>query len=235
MDPNPNPLTPGAPRRARPRSRHGSWQTRLRAFVLAGLVVTLLGACATGTPLLRTELTTFHEWPAELERSYVLVAPVGTAAGPAQQAVEAEAELELSKLGFARAAAGASARLAVTLRVRLVPQVRQVVEPMLADPFWRGRWDTRWYPPGWYGGFAGYREYPITVYQRSLSLTIDDLRSRSAAGAPRRLYEGTVQSTGASDALPAIAPYLVRALFTDFPGTNGQTRTIDVPVDLPRP
>ena len=196
-------------------------------------------ACAGGPVVLRTELTSYNEWPAGTARAYVFVAPVGLRADAPeralQQALEAEVAAELDKLAWRRVAPS-GATLAVTVRARLVPQVRYVAEPIYYDPFWRGRWDAFWSPPGWYGGFAGYRDYPVTVYQREVSLTIDDLAAGGAAAGParpppKRVYEGTVRSVGLSNDLAAIAPYLVRALFMDFPGMNGQTRTIDVPVD----
>lgn len=234
-----DPLCPAAPRNNR--------SAAMRALLLA-LALPLLAACASGPAVLRTELTSYHEWPAGLlgnaaDKTYVFVAPVGVRAdGPdaaLQAALEHEVAEEMARQGFRKADRPGEARLAVAARARITSQVRYVAEPFFRDPFWRagpgrgvyGGYGGFWHPPGWYGGFAGYRDFPVTVYQRVLTLTIDDLRQRAAGGAPRHLYEGTVESTGVSNALAAIAPYLVRALFMDFPGANGQTRTIDVPVD----
>ena len=38
----------------------------------------------------------------------------------------------------------------------------------------------------------------------------------------RAVYDGQ----GSSDNLPAVVPYLVRAVFDDFPGQNGKVRLV---------
>lgn len=201
------------------------------SLFLIGLLVILLSACATGPGMVRTEVTSFNEWPASIERTYVFASPVGMADSLEQRAYEDLVAEELARQGFTRVQDPAAARLAVTVRARLSEQTRQAVEPIFFDPFWRGRWDTMWYPPGMYGGFGGYREYPVTVFQRALTMEISDRRATGPAGIGRRIYEGTVLSAGSSNSLAAVVPYLVRALFSDFPGRSGQTRVIEVPID----
>lgn len=49
-----------------------------------------------------------------------------------------------------------------------------------------------------------------------------------------RLFEGRVVSTGDTPDLNSVMPYLVDALFTDFPGKSGETRTIRKPVSTAR-
>ena len=63
------------------------------------------------------------------------------------------------------------------------------------------------------------------VVQRRLEMDID---SKSVAG--RRYYEGRVETSSEAESYKAIVPYLVQALFTDFPGNNGETRKVDVTV-----
>jgi hypothetical protein len=200
------------------------------------LLLMLLAACASGPRLLRTEVSSFNEWPADVEKSFSFVFPLGIVDSPVQRNLQALVAEELSRQGFTALPAGSvagSAHLAVSVRARVTPKLRYVAEPILYDPFWRGRWDSMWVPPSWYGGFAGYREYPVTVFERALTLNIDDVRSAAPGRTARRIYEGSVTSVGASPAIEVLAPYLVRALFVDFPGMNGQVRTIDVPVEAP--
>lgn len=45
-----------------------------------------------------------------------------------------------------------------------------------------------------------------------------------------RLFEGRAQSVGGATSLGVVGPYLVDAVFTDFPGKNGETRTIKKPI-----
>ena len=56
-----------------------------------------------------------------------------------------------------------------------------------------------------------------------------DIDSKAVAG--RRYYEGRVETSSQAESFKAVAPYLVRALFTEFPGNNGQTRRVDVPIE----
>ena len=44
----------------------------------------------------------------------------------------------------------------------------------------------------------------------------------------QRLFEGRAEAASMSDRLPYLVPNLVEALFTDFPGRNGETVRISV-------
>lgn len=65
-------------------------------------------------------------------------------------------------------------------------------------------------------------------YSRRLSLVLTRTKDNV------RLFEGRVVSVGDTPDLNRVMPYLVDALFTDFPGRNGETRTIKKPVSNPR-
>jgi hypothetical protein len=116
------------------------------------------------------------------------------------------------------------------------------------DPFWGvyygrpyySRWANRypfyygWNDPFWYyGGYGGYgrgfggygydriREY--TVYKSYLDMDI----VRRADNAP--LFEGHAKARSQTDELDKLVPNLVTAMFTGFPGRNGETVKITVP------
>ncbi len=104
------------------------------------------------------------------------------------------------------------------------------------DPFYWGSGDPFYYDPyssgfgyGRYGGYGGYgyggrgsvREY--TVYESELDLDI----VRRADNLP--LFEGKAQARSATDELGVLVPNLVEAMFTGFPGRNGETVKITVP------
>ena len=77
------------------------------------------------------------------------------------------------------------------------------------------------------GGFVplGYTERVRTLYQRRLSLDIVD----AAAWRQDRtvkVYEGRVVSMGPENDIAAVMPLMIRALFVEFPGAPGATRTI---------
>jgi hypothetical protein len=47
----------------------------------------------------------------------------------------------------------------------------------------------------------------------------------------KRLYEGTVRSNGRVGSLPKIIPYMIKALFSSFPGISGQGETVLIELD----
>lgn len=72
----------------------------------------------------------------------------------------------------------------------------------------------------------GYSSYLRTVYRHQLKLTMTGKTPRP--GKPSRVYEGTAVSESEDGATNNAMPWLVRALFQDFPGPNGQTRRVRV-------
>ncbi|MBK1639993.1 hypothetical protein CKO24_13185 [Rhodothalassium salexigens DSM 2132] len=83
------------------------------------------------------------------------------------------------------------------------------------------------YGPGWgYPpiGFADNRIDSYDVYNRHLAVDMVDTSSG------RMVYEGRLVSRGRSPNLPEVMPYLVEAMFADFPGQSGETQRIDVKV-----
>jgi hypothetical protein len=73
-------------------------------------------------------------------------------------------------------------------------------------------------------GVVGTRKIRQTQYTRLLRLDIVD-KQALAEGNIKKLYEGRVVSRGFSDQLAQVLPMMVKALFEDFPGQSGSTRT----------
>ena len=88
------------------------------------------------------------------------------------------------------------------------------------SPYYYG-WDD----PYWYrrGGLYGDDVRAYTVYNSFLNLDI----VRRADNAP--LFEGKAQARSQTDELGTLVPNLVDAMFTGFPGRNGETVRITVP------
>ena len=105
------------------------------------------------------------------------------------------------------------------------------------DPFWGvyygrpyySRWSRfpyyyGWNDPFWYGsGYGPGRIREYTVYKSYLDMDI----VRRADNAP--LFEGHAKARSQTDELDALVPNLVQAMFTGFPGRNGETVRITVP------
>ena len=92
-------------------------------------------------------------------------------------------------------------------------------------PYYYGWDDPYWYGRG-YGGWGAYGGIPIreyTVYKSRLDMDI----VRRADGAP--LFEGHAQARSQTDELDRLVPNLIQAMFTGFPGRNGETVRITVP------
>ena len=86
------------------------------------------------------------------------------------------------------------------------------------DPYWYGAPGSAYGP---YGSYGGVREY--TVYKSYLDMDI----VRRADSAP--LFEGHARARSQTDELDALVPNLITAMFTGFPGRNGETVRITVP------
>lgn len=97
------------------------------------------------------------------------------------------------------------------------------------DPFYYGWNDPFWYgsryagsgPYGFGSGPDGIREY--TVYKSYLDMDI----MRRADNAP--LFEGHAKARSQTDETDVLVPDLIQAMFTGFPGKNGETVKITIP------
>src|SRR5690606_16521953 len=77
---------------------------------------------------------------------------------------------------------------------------------------------------GWGGGIfytPSVVNVPVEVYRNTLTVSIVD---RAAQG--KEVYRSTAVHTSQDDNLNAVMPYLMQAIFDDFPGNNGQTRVV---------
>jgi hypothetical protein len=194
-----------------------------------GLLALALGACAS---TVGSELTVFHEWPGNGDRSFRMVRAEGQADSLAHANFERIVRDELVAAGFRETA---NPRFEVSFDYTSRDYVAYAVG---------------YYPPPYYApylgfGFGGPHAFmsfsaPLSWwaydraerrYERRLSLS---MRDRSV-NPPRRVYEATAVNSGLSPDMTSALPYMVRALLADFPGQSGTTRWVDVPLDPKRP
>jgi Domain of unknown function (DUF4136) len=93
------------------------------------------------------------------------------------------------------------------------------------DPFYWGWDDPFWYSSPYAGYGSSFRD-PIrqyTVYKSELDVDI----VRRADNAP--LFDGKAVARSQTDELGRLVPNLIEAMFTNFPGNNGETVKITVP------
>jgi hypothetical protein len=89
---------------------------------------------------------------------------------------------------------------------------------------WGGSYMWGWNDPFWYGdGIDSYVEYHSQI----------DLHIR-AAGTNAPLFDGRAQARSETNRLDVIVPSLVDAMFTGFPGRNGETVKITIPTRQPQ-
>jgi hypothetical protein len=197
----------------------------------------LLSGCASS---IRSEVTAFHEWPADLQnKTYVIEAP------PVQ---EDTLELrnyqnlvrgELAKLGFQDVGASGNPGLKVELRfvttdipVRVVTVTEPFFMPMYHSYYVprRGGFHRRphigyrfspFYSPYMYG-MPQYEESIRHTYKRELNVVIRAVPS----GKP--MFDVTVHNSSRTRSTPKIMPALVRTAFNGFPGPNGVARRVDL-------
>ena len=203
--------------------------TKKLLTLAAPVALLALGACSTG---FSSQVTRFQSLPAPAGQTFVVVPAREQDRGSLEFRQYADlVRAHLLQLGYADAVPGQGSSLIVTLDYG-VDNGREVVRsypsygyhyPFYGHyghyGFYRG-----FYDPFWYGGFGGYSDvYSYTVYTSFLDLDI----KRAADG--QALFEGVAKARSRSDELPVLVPNLVTAMFTGFPGNNGETVRITIP------
>lgn len=204
--------------------------SRGRARLLGAAAACCLGLVVAGcSPLpVRSNVTTFHEWPADsAPKTFELARSPAQEGSLEHAAVEKALREELVLAGFAEAPG--TARYLVRSEYSVETRPRQVVDgPAFAPSMvWAG---------GWRGGFGmsmgipfGWPSYPlstrdVTAYERRVKLVIEDRRAQP----PRRAFESTAVSLGSTPGLIDVLPQMLKALLQEFPGPSGVTRVVDV-------
>lgn len=228
---------------------------KLAAAALIGAAALGLSACATGLP---TKVQRFSQLPAPAGQTFYVVPGEGTQAGLEFNSYAQIVARQLEAKGYRNAGAPQAADMLVKLAYEVDEgeseyRVDPIARSRLYDPFYRNYYDpfgrvyygrpyysrygyySRYRDPfywGWgdpffddyYGGYGGrvpVREY--IVYESELDLDI----VRRADNLP--LFEGKAKARSATDDLGVLVPNLIEAMFTNFPGRNGETIKITVP------
>ena len=193
---------------------------RLLPGALFGMLL-LAGCAALNT--VQTDISTFGDWPASRKPgTYAFDRLPSQQTRPEDAALlEDAARPALAQAGFAEAAPGAKADVAVQLALRVA---RTDVDPWV-DPFW---WHGGFGLGRRYGGYGtgfgmGFRtDYPR--YDREVALLIRDI----ASGKP--LYEARATHEGTSYGTHALTAAMFRAALFDFPHTGPNPRSVNVPL-----
>jgi len=192
--------------------------TRRTAARLAALLATLmLTGCAT---MFSASVTTFHQWPVDAAgQTWRLADP---ADGQNRLEYAAYADLlrtAIAATGLIEATDIQSARFTVSLDYR--SEATLLIRHETIDPFFHGAWGRPW---GW--GLGGYYTpawfaVPQDAKNHVLTVTIRDNNNGA------EVYRASaVNVTTENPALAQAMPQLLRVIFEEFPGNNGQVREV---------
>ncbi len=206
--------------------------TRATRIGLAGAIALALSACA---PSFKADVSRFQaQLPAPQGQTFAVVAEDPALAGGLEFSLYADlVAAEMAQLGYVESASPEAANLLVRFDYGVDNGRERVRSTGIGrDPFFSpfGRFGgfgyRRAYAFGFYDPFlAGPEVRSYTVYTSDIDLKIDN----TATG--ERLFEGQAQAASRSNRLQSLVPNLVNAIFTDFPGSNGETLRITIRED----
>ncbi len=202
---------------------------RMRALAgwLTVVTVLLLGACARHV---ETQVTRFHEGALPAGRT-VAIRPTDPAReGPEFRTYANMIADEFVKLGYKLAAPEEEPDLEVLVDYGVDEgRVKIETRPGYAYPYYS--FYLGYFHPYHYGFFYPYAFDPFfygpeiesqTVYTRRLALKIRDRKTGEI------VFEGRAVSEGPTRELNLVMPYLVEAMFRNFPGESGVTRLVEI-------
>lgn len=207
---------------------------RLAKIGLAAFALALLGACA--SPI-TTRVTSFNQWPANAAGStFSYVSHTDNTRELEHASYESHVQAELEKRGLVRAPAGQVGRMQVDVNTSNRSEQMTYLQPIYQDnyvylPGYRdaagrifpGIWTLDPFGPR----YVGDRQINTTRQTSTLQLRLLDSQGMPP-GKPRTVFESRAifEGEGRGDHLPQVVPYLVRAVFDDFPGQNGRVRVV---------
>lgn len=183
------------------------------------LLLLLLAAC--GPAMVEADVTRFTTLPADGgARSFTIVPDPGQAGSLEFQHYAEMVAAQLGQRRWQPLPAGNDAAAVVLLHWGSGPPATEV----WSDPSW-----------GWGGWGPGGRfpdAYPpvsvSTVWPKWLAVEVVD-GPDWRAGTKRVIWQGRATTSGSRPAIAPVMSGLVRALFKDFPGRNGETVRVEVP------
>jgi hypothetical protein len=235
--------------------KNSSLIARFLTIALPLSVFLALTGCAS-TNTLQTQVSNFNQWPADSKGASFSVQTVKQAASANWGDLESRTYQNLisdalQKQGLRPAATGEKPRFQAFLRLDQKQEKVERSQPVYA-PGWAYPYGMGYRPRGyWHGGvwhdpfledgvfgwsapvYMGERRYEQTITMVLLGLRISDRAQKGDTPQGATVFEGSAEYAGQEAALPALMPYLVQALFSDFPGHNGQVRQISLPIQPP--
>ena len=189
----------------------------LKVLLATALALIVLGCAA---PLPRADVTTFHQWSGEGKRTFELIRQTAQKDSLEHANYEPIVRAELVAAGFTETP-GALFRISFEYSTAQGDSTLQRPGPVvgLGGIFGGGGVGVSiGVPIGGIGGSA------VPEYARTVRLMIDDSRNASTT----RVWESSAISTSSGATMIEVMPFLMQALLSDFPGTSGTTRTVQM-------
>jgi hypothetical protein len=198
-----------------------------RLLGLALLALMLSGCAST----MSSRVTTFQQWPVDAAGSRYVFERVGPQRDSLeQQQYEEEARAALGPTGLSEIRPGETARFGIAMEYGISPISVSVQRPV-TDPFYSnprpvavvgrdGRVYYRWVQPYPFA-YTYWENTTVPAFRNALKV---EIRDRSQGNA--KVYEATAVHVGSSENFPAVMPWLLRAVFDNFPNANGQVRDV---------
>jgi hypothetical protein len=215
---------------------------KIAAAIALGTAATALSACA---QTITSTVSRYQAMPAPQGQTFYVVPDGGMArnGGLEFQRYAGIVAQQLEARGYRPASDAQSANMIVQFGYGVDHgQMRYVEDPFPPAGIWGPYWGAGfyrprfgwgwggggylwgWNDPFWYGdGIDSYVEYHSQI----------DLHIR-AAGTNAALFDGRAQARSETNRLDVIVPSLVDAMFTGFPGRNGETVKITIPTRPPQ-
>lgn len=199
-------------------------------YVLILLPLLLVpGAC---TSNLKSEVVTFHEGPLPRGETIRVLAPDSAKTGSLEfEHYAAMVRENLRKIGYNPVSGDEPADLLAELDY----SVSEGMTNVRSRPTTMNRGYVRYHfyyghfhDPFYYGFYRDWQPdiYTFTVYNRKLEMNI--VRNNDEREV---LFEGRVQSIGRDQEIARIIPYLITAMFRNFPGESGVTKVVTIGKD----
>lgn len=196
-----------------------------------GIAGFFLASCSSAVDC---DVVCYHDLGAPAGERVSVVASDDSQSGPDQfEGVAGQIRTALDQAGYTSVQAGFSDLVfVVSYGVGAGPDEQERI-PRCADNY---VFRDDGYGAPYYSGLECYEQTPelINNYLHFLEVKVFDGIAISS-GDPDALYEGLVQSLSWSDDQQLIMPYLVAALFDNFPGESGKVRRVSVSFDEARP
>lgn len=210
-----------------------SIEVRFRRLPMLGATLALASVLSGCGTFVDAQVTSFHQLADPWQGRRIVVEPRdGQRDSLEWKAYADQVRQALIGKGFVDAGSAAP-DLRVRLDYRIEGRAQSYSHPVYGygafgpvwgwDPYYYGRAGFGWraYYPMTYGVVgSGVSQYRVWTRELKVEMT--------KGGDGTKVFEGTAVSDGEINALPTIMPLLVRALFDDFPGVNGQTRRLRV-------